>query len=128
MESETLNDFYQKYRLRTKKFAVALCIMLKKLPRSISTDVLSKQLIRSGTSVAANFRAASCARSTRELYSKMCLVVEECDETVFWLEILEETENISSEKFNNIYNESLELLKVFSASKKKLKARINSVK
>jgi four helix bundle protein len=122
MESEEPNEFYQKYRFRTKKFAIDLCRVLNKFPRTLATYALSRQLVRSGTSVAANFRAASRARSLNELYSKMCIVVEECDETVFWLEILAETEVYFRERLAVLHKEAEELLKIFSVSKKKLNA------
>jgi four helix bundle protein len=123
MEYHDRNEFYQKFRARTKQFAINLCRSLNKVPQSFTTKILLGQIIRSGTSVAANFRSASRARSLSELYSKMCIVVEECDEVVFWLDILQETEDIPKDVINSFQNEALELLKVFSVSKKKLKSR-----
>lgn len=82
------SDFNSKYRKRTKQFAVDL-LNATSLWSSKLTDVwiIKKQIIKSGTSVAANFRARS--RSPAEHYSKLCIVVEEADETLFWLELIE---------------------------------------
>jgi len=75
---------------------------------------------RSATSVAANYRAVCRARSERERYAKMCIVVEEADETAFWLELIEELEIIPIAKVNEFKNETEEILKVMSSYKKKL--------
>ena len=82
-------------------------------------------MVRSGTSVSVNFRAASRARSSAEYYSKICIVVEECDETLFWLELLEEILTVKNQEFSTIKNEAIELLKIFSVTKKKLKTNQN---
>jgi four helix bundle protein len=84
---------------------------------------LKGQIIRSGTSVAANFRAACRSRSPQEYYSKLCIVVEECDETLFWLEFIEETYSLSNEKIKLLQKEAAELLAVFSTTKRKLKEK-----
>jgi four helix bundle protein len=90
--------------------------------------VIRKQVIRSGTSVAANFRAACRARSDTEYYSKICIVVEETDETVFWLEIIEDIIPNKKELFIPLLKEANELLNVFSSTKKKLKEKLNKNK
>jgi four helix bundle protein len=75
-------------RLRTKAFAVRVVRLYKSLPFSTDAQVLGKQLLRSATSVAANYRAACRARSRAEWIAKIGVVVEEADESVFWLEML----------------------------------------
>jgi len=80
--------FNEKYRSRTKKFAIAIIRFYGRQKKTDEMRIIGKQLVRSATSVAANFRAATRARSNAEFFSKMCIVVEEADETVFWLEIL----------------------------------------
>ncbi|WP_044117926.1 four helix bundle protein [Alkaliflexus imshenetskii] len=85
-----MSDYNKKYEERTKLFAIEIVKFYSGLSKSTETQVIGKQLLRSGTSVAANFRAACRARSTREYFSKLCIVVEECDETLFWLELLSE--------------------------------------
>jgi four helix bundle protein len=78
--------------------------------------VLGKQLLRSGTSVAANYRAAGRARSRAEFVARIGVVVEEADETVFWLEMLELAGLLHSDLLHPLLTEANELLKIFSAS------------
>jgi four helix bundle protein len=73
---------------RTKLFAIRIVKLFKALPRTEEGRVVGKQLLRSGTSVAANYRAACRSRSKAEFIAKIGVVVEEADETVFWLELL----------------------------------------
>lgn len=78
----------EELRDRTKNFAVCIVKLYNSLPYRSAAQVLGKQLLRSGTSVAANYRAACRARSRAEWIAKIGIVVEEADETVFWLEML----------------------------------------
>jgi len=75
---------------RTKAFALAVVRLVEDLPRGRTADVLGKQLLRAGTSVGANYRAACRARSRKEFIAKMGIVEEEADESQFWLELLTE--------------------------------------
>jgi len=75
-------------RKRTKAFAIRIVNLFKSLPRTEEARVIGKQLLRSGTSVAANYRAVCRSRSKAEFVAKIGIVVEEADETVFWLELL----------------------------------------
>ena len=81
----------EQMRARTKQFAIRVVRLFRALPKTREAMVMGNQLLRSGTSVAANYRAACRARSKAEFISKMGTVVEEADETVFWLELLIET-------------------------------------
>jgi four helix bundle protein len=83
--------------------------------------VIGKQLLRSATSVGANYRAACRARSNEEFYSKLSIVVEEADETLFWMELLIEAEIIKHEKINDLMNECIEILSIMAASRKTAK-------
>jgi four helix bundle protein len=103
-------------RKRTKSFAIRIVHLFRALPRSPDAQTLGKQVLRSGTSVAANYRAVCRARSKAEFVSKMGIVVEEADETVFWLEIMVETELIPQAKMQGLQKEANELLAIFSAS------------
>src|SRR5216684_3299767 len=78
----------EQLRLRTKQFAIRIVRLFRALPKSDEARVIGKQMLRSGTSVAANYRAVCRARSQAEFVSRMGLVVEEIDETVFWIELL----------------------------------------
>jgi four helix bundle protein len=101
---------------RTKSFAIRIVNLFRSLPRSPDPQTLGKQLLRSGTSVAANYRAVCRARSPAEFISKMGIVVEEADETVFWLELLGETGIVRPERTQNLLNEANELVAIFGAS------------
>ena len=115
-------DYNRKYSLRTKKFAVSIIkFYANHCKKTEELRIIGKQFLRSGTSVAANFRAYSRGRSVPERYSKMCIVVEETDETLFWFELIEEAELLDDSIFSAIKQESFELLKIFSVTKSKLK-------
>jgi four helix bundle protein len=101
---------------RTKSFAIRIVNLFRSLPRSPDAQTLGKQLLRSGTSVAANYRAVCRARSQAEFISKMGIVVEEADETVFWLELLGDTGIVRPERTQNLLNEANELVAIFGAS------------
>jgi four helix bundle protein len=101
---------------RTKSFAIRIVNLFRSLPRSPDAQTPGKQLLRSGTSVAANYRAVCRARSQAEFISQMGIVVEEADETVFWLELLSETGIVRPERTQNLLNEANELVAIFGAS------------
>jgi len=119
--SESL-DYNEKYRQRTKRFAVAIILFYAKYCKQTEElRVIGKQLLRSGTSVAANFRAVTRGRSHAERFAKMCIVVEEVDETQFWFELIEEAQLLDKSIFLDIKNEIDELVKIFTASKANMK-------
>ncbi|MGZ4876128.1 MAG: four helix bundle protein, partial [Candidatus Angelobacter sp.] len=89
------------------------------LPKSTEAQVMGKQLLRSGTSVAANYRAVCRARSAAEFVARMGIVAEEADESVLWIELLEETETLSSEKLRDIKREARELAAIFPRHRKR---------
>jgi four helix bundle protein len=87
---------------RTKAFALRILKLVDALPKTTAGRALASQIVRSGTSVAANYRAACRARSTADFIAKMGIVEEEGDETLFWLELLEESELVSATKLTAI--------------------------
>src|SRR5690242_12422389 len=91
--------------------------MFRSLPKETDAQVIGKQVLRSGTSVGANYRAACRARSHAEFVAKIGIVVEEADETVYWLELLGETQAVKAERFNDIKNEAEQLTAIFTAAK-----------
>src|SRR5277367_3931388 len=101
---------------RTKSFAIRIVNLFRSLQRSPDAQTLGKQLLRCGTSVAANYRAVCRARSQAEFIAKMGVVVEEADETVFWLELLGETGVISPARTKDLLIEANELVAIFGAS------------
>jgi four helix bundle protein len=113
---------------RTKQFAIDIINNYKMLSTSEEGRLIGRQLLRSASSMAANYRAACRARSKAEFYAKLSIVVEESDECVFWLEILAEADIPNAKKIhlNKFSAEALELLKIFSASRKTAKINLNS--
>jgi four helix bundle protein len=111
--------------VRTKNFALDSIRFFQRLPKTEEARILGKQLLRSSTSVACNYRAANRARSRQEFYSKICIVVEEIDETLFWLELIADAGIIIKETSDVIIKEAQELLYIFSATKKTTKNSLN---
>jgi four helix bundle protein len=103
-------------RDRTKKFAVRIVRVYRVLPFKNDAQVLGKQLMRSGTSVAANYRATCRARSKAEWVARIGIVVEEADETVFWLEMLSDCDIVQPKKLVSLLAEAHELSAIFTAS------------
>lgn len=106
---------------RTKRLAVRTIEFAARLRFDEASSVIRKQLIRSATSVAANYRAACRARSRSDFINKLGIVEEEADESVFWLEMLEETRKASSESIMPLKKEFHELTAIFAASRKTAK-------
>jgi four helix bundle protein len=103
---------------RTKQFALRVFKLVGALPRTIRGKAVAAQLMRSGTSVAANYRAACRARSKSEFISKFGLVEEEADESAFWLELIIETDLLSAAKARPLLNEAGEIVAMMASSKK----------
>src|SRR5712671_2283752 len=101
---------------RTKAFALRILKLVDALPKTTAGRALASQIVRSGTSVAANYRAACRARSTADFIAKMGIVEEEADETLFWLELLEESGLVPAAKLTAIKREVDELIAITVAS------------
>jgi len=114
---------HQELRERTKNFALRIIRMYGALLRSTEAQVLGKQVLRSGTSVAANYREASRARSDAELLSKLGLVEQELDETLLWLELLVEAGIVPAAKMSKLQQEADELLRITATAIKTTKNR-----
>lgn len=108
----------------TRKFALRVIRMTEALPRNRVADILARQVLRSGTSVGANYRAACRAKSPRDFVAKIGIVEEECDETVYWFELLVESDQIKLARVQSLMQEADELLRIVIASAKT--ARRNS--
>jgi four helix bundle protein len=114
--------FVEGLKERTKIFAINVIYFYNKLEKNDSVRIVGRQLIRSVTSVAANYRAACLARSKKEFFAKMSIVVEEADETNFWLEIIKEIKISPEIGMYILIEEGLEIVKIMS------KARANIFK
>src|SRR2546422_3135567 len=117
----------EQMRARTKQFAIRVVRLFRALPKTREAMVMGNQLLRSGTSVAANYRAACRARSKAEFISKMGTVVEEADETVFWLELLIETGTMKRDRMEVLLSEANELLAIFAASHRTARSEKSSI-
>ena len=109
-------EFGEKMKRRTKDLAVNIVKFYKDLPKTDEARVLGRQVLRSGTSVAANYRAVCRAKSNADFISKMGTVVEEADETVLWLELFEEAEVCPLQELTSLKREADELLRIFSSA------------
>lgn len=114
-------EYREQLKNRTKQVALRVIRLVQSLPKTSEAQIIGKQIIRSGTSIAANYRAACRARSNAEYHSKISIVIEETDETMFWLEILWESEIVKKDLLDNLYYEIEELLKIFMVSRKNSK-------
>jgi four helix bundle protein len=110
-------------KLRSKKFALEIIRLFQNLIKTDEARIIGKQLLRSSTSMAANYRAACRARSNQEFYAKLCIVVEENDETIFWIELLTESGLVKNSNIEVLKKEAEELLRIFSSSRKTVKAK-----
>ena len=108
---------------RTKEFALRIIRLVEALPRGRTADVIGGQLLRSGTSVGSNYRSACRARSTADFISKMGIVEEEADESLFWMELLVEAELMSEQRVPDLMKEADEILAITVSSIKTAKIR-----
>jgi four helix bundle protein len=105
-------------KARTKAFALRVFTLVDALPRTIQGQTVAKQIIRCGTSVAANYRATCRARSRAEFIAKIAIVEEEADETLFWLELIVEAELLDLKRIQPLLQEADELVAIMAASRK----------
>lgn len=118
-EFKTKEEFVAWLKERTKSFAIRTIVLCNALPKNQATQVIGYQLIKSATSVAANYRAACRGRSGAEFYSKMCTVVEESDESVFWYEVLNEADlGKNKEELEVLMSEAIEIVSLMSTVRK----------
>jgi four helix bundle protein len=106
----------QDLKRRTKAFALRVLKLVDALPKTTSGRALAAQLVRSGTAVAANYRAARRAKSTAHFLSKLGDVEEEADETLFWLELLGESGIVPTKRLSALKQEADELVAIIVAS------------
>jgi len=102
---------------RSKKFALRIIRVIRSLPPGIEGRTIGHQLLRSGISVAANYRAVCRARSRAEFLAKLSIVIEEADESAFWLELLVDAGLISESKLRDLKSEANQLVAIFNASR-----------
>ena len=113
-------------KLRTKKFALRILKLVGALPKSIEGRAIAGQLVRAGTSVAANYRSACRARSKAEVIAKLGVVLEEADETQLWLELIIEGKLVPAVRVKPLLEEANELVAIFVSSRKSASANLRS--
>ena len=116
----------QEFKARTKQLALRVIRLVEQLPQTRVADVIGKQLLRSATSVGANYRAACRAKSTADLIAKLGIVEEEADETLYWLELVIQSGLMTAEKLKSLMQEATEILAMTVASIKTLREKYKS--
>jgi four helix bundle protein len=104
------------FKRRTKQLALDLIQLIESLPKSRTADVIGRQLLRSGTSIGANYRAACRGKSKADVISKLAIVEEEADETSYWIEILTESRIVPPSQVNGLLKETNEIIAMTVAS------------
>ncbi|MBU0701748.1 four helix bundle protein [bacterium] len=113
----------EELRKLTKKFALRIIKLVATLPKTKEADVIGRQILRSGTSVGANYREATRARSKADFISKIGIVEQEADETLYWLELLAESTIINQTRMTDLMTEARELLAIFVSSGRNAKGK-----
>jgi four helix bundle protein len=119
-----MSQFSEKLRNQTKQLALKTILLTRQFPRNDEGWTIKKQLIRSSTSVASNYRAACRGRSDKEFYSKLCIAVEELDESILWMEFTQELKLTIEKESNEIIKEMKEVLSILTASKSTLRRKL----
>lgn len=115
------SEFADAMKLRTKKLVLRHIKLFQALPKSEEARIIGKQLLRSASSTGANYRAACRARSKAEFFSKLSITIEEADESLFWLEILEEAGIMEEKKLTSLKIETTEILKILAKARHTLR-------
>jgi len=118
-----MNAIELKKRLQT--FALRIIKLTESLPNNITGKTLGNQIIRSGTSPGANYRSACLGKSDKDFLNKLKMVEEELDETIYWLELIIQSELIKENLLKDLINENNELLKIIVSSITTMKKKIN---
>lgn len=109
------------FKQRTKQLALRVIRLVESLSRNPTADVIGRQILRSATSVGANYRAACRAKSTADMIAKLSIVEEEADETLYWLELLVEINLIPEERLKPLMQETDEIVAMIVSSIKTLR-------
>ena len=111
-----MNDL--ELKRRTKQFALRVMKLVNALPRTIAGRTVADQLVRSATSVGENYRAACRGRSAAEFVAKLSIVVEEADESCYWLELIMDGELLPKDQVIDLHREANEITAIMTASRK----------
>ena len=111
---------------KAKSFAVRIVKLGRYLNEDMKEYILSRQIVRSGTSIGANIAEAMCGCSEKDFLNKAYISFKECGETIYWLELLKEGEYISRDQFDSLHADAIELHKMLSSITKTLREKLNS--
>ena len=111
------------FKERTKGIALRIIKLVQSLPKNWIAETIGKQLLRSGTSIGANYRAACRAKSTADIINKLAIVEEEADESMFWINLLIESEIVPQTKLEKLYNDINEIVAMTVSSIRTLKSK-----
>jgi|SRR5579859_5987840 len=115
--------FAQEMRDRTKSFALRIIALFRSLPHNEEARIIGRQLLRSGTSVGANYRATCRSRSDAEFVARIAVVIEEADESAYWLELLTDAAIVPAARIADLHKEADALSAIFNAAREKTKSR-----
>jgi four helix bundle protein len=115
----------EEMKTRTKQFALRVIRLVESLPNTKTANVIGNQLLRSGTSVGANYRAVCRGKSTADFINKLAIVEEEADESMYWMELLVESNQIKKNLVENLHNENDEILSIVVSAIKTTKEKRN---
>lgn len=113
-------------KFKSKKFAVRIVNLYKYLCNDKNEYVLSKQILRSGTSIGANVAESECAISKKDFLSKIYIALKECAETIYWLDLLFETDYLSNEEYQSMIADCEELRKMLSSTTKTINSTLHT--
>lgn len=111
---------------KSKAFAIRIVKLCAYLKRNKREFVMSKQLLRCGTSIGANLAEAECAVSRKDFSSKVYIALKECAETMYWLELLRETDYLTAEQYKSIQSDAIELRRILTATTKTISESLGS--
>ena len=115
----------EEMKARTKEFALRILKLVQSLPPNLVTNTIGKQLLRSGTSVGANYRASCRAKSTPDFINKLTIVEEEADESIYWMELLVEAQLVKENLLKNLMDEGNQILSIVVSAIKTSKEKRN---
>ena len=116
----------EELKSRTRQFGLRVIKLIDALPSSRTSSVIGRQLLRSGTSVGANYRSACRARSKPDFISKLGVAIEEADESLYWMEMLVDAKMIPADKLNPLMKEAHDIVAILTASAKTARTRLKA--
>ncbi len=117
----------EEFKARTKQIALRVIRLVTALPRSELSVVIGKQLLRSGTSIGANYRAACRGKSRADVINKLAIVEEEADESLYWIELMVESEIVTAKKVSSLAEEINEIVRMTVTSIRTLRSKAGSI-